>query len=138
MVIVEIVVDLRYTIFIAMVLVIALSSAMLGIELFKDALINYDEIRILNPDFDKVSYTWYDILINSISLAFLADNTVIEEFTTLTDFLKYDDIENHPELKLNLERLSVFYYLIQILFIVVIFFYIIILLNFVIAVMSDT
>lgn len=68
-----------------MVMIIALSSAILGIELFKESLINNDLIRQLNPEFEAVHYTWLDILINSISLAFLADNSTIMEYTSFLE-----------------------------------------------------
>eukprot|EP00801_Mesodinium_rubrum_P000195 Mrub_00195.p1 GENE.Mrub_00195~~Mrub_00195.p1 ORF type:complete len:1363 (-),score=154.37 Mrub_00195:189-3848(-) len=137
-VIIEIIKDLGYTMFIALVMVIALTMAMFGIELFKASLLNMTELQTLDPDSDYDFMPLVDILINTISLAFLADNSNIEGYKNIIGLLKHDNIDSYPDLKASIKQLEIFSYLIDILYLIVIFFYIIILLNFVIAVMSDT
>jgi len=51
-VIIQIIKDLGYTMFIALVMVIALSSAMYGIELFKESMLDLDQLYSLDPTGD--------------------------------------------------------------------------------------
>lgn len=64
--------------FIALVMVVALTMSMFGIELFKASLLNISDLTALDPDTDYDFMPMVDILINTISLAFLADNSNIE------------------------------------------------------------
>lgn len=124
--------------FIALVMVVALTMSMFGIELFKASLLNISDLTALDPDTDYDFMPMVDIFINTISLAFLADNSNIEGYKHIIGLLKHDNIDSYPDLKASIIKLEIFSYLIDTLYLVVIFFYIIILLNFVIAVMSDT
>lgn len=93
-VIIEIIKDLGYTMFIALVMVIALTMAMFGIELFKASLLNMTELQTLDPDSDYDFMPLVDILINTISLAFLADNSNIEGYKNIIGLLKHDNIDS--------------------------------------------
>lgn len=64
--------------FIAVVMLIALTSALYGIELFKYSLINTDLLNQMDPDYELELLPFIDIIINTISLAFLADNSTVE------------------------------------------------------------
>jgi hypothetical protein len=76
----------------------------------------------LDPTGDYELLPIVDILINTISLAFLADNSTMESYKNITALLKHDNIDNFPNLKNSIEELSIFTYLIDILFLIVIFF----------------
>jgi len=108
--------------FIALVMIIALTCAMYGIELFKYSLLDLDELSKLSPDTDFEFLPFVDIMINTISLAFLADNSTIESYKKITGLLSNSKIDEFPELKSRIEKLEIFSYLIDILFLIVIFF----------------
>jgi len=124
--------------FIALVMVIALTMAMYGIELFKYSLIDMSDLIAIDADTDWELVPFVDILINTISMAFMGETATIESYKSIIALLKHDDIDTYPNLKSSIKHLKIFAYLIDVLYLIVIFFYIIILLNFVIAVMSDT
>lgn len=108
--------------FIALVMVIALTSAMYGIELFKVSMLDYNQIALLDSDGEHPVLPLVDLLINTISLAFLADNSTFESYKNITALLKHDNIDNFPDLKKSIEEIKIFDYLIKILFLIVIFF----------------
>ena len=85
-------------------------------------------------------YSMIKIVLNIISLAFLADDSLLIRYREFIAALGEDDINDskYSSLKDGLMRLQIFENVLSVMMIIVIFFYIIILLNFVIAVMGDT
>lgn len=93
---------------IALVMIIALTCAMYGIELFKESLLDVEELHKLSPDTDFEFLGFVDILINTISLAFLADNSTIEAYKKITALLSHSNIHQFPDLKSRIEQLEIF------------------------------
>lgn len=93
-VIIEIIKDLGYTMFIAIVMVTALSFAMYGIELYKYSYLNMAELESLDPGTDYSLLTFVDIFIKTCSLAFLANSSTIDSFKNITALLNHSDIDN--------------------------------------------
>jgi len=90
---IEIIGDLAHTMFIASVMVVALTFSMYGIELFKRSLLDHDLLAQIDPSIDEYS-EFIDIFINTISLAFLARNDTIVSYLDLLHLLNNENIDN--------------------------------------------
>lgn len=80
--------------FIAIVMVTALSFAMFGIEMYKFSFLDMTDLAALDPDTDYSLLSFIDIFINTCSLAFLADSTSVNSFKQIIALLNHSDIDN--------------------------------------------
>lgn len=103
----EILKDLGATMFIAIVNIVALTFSFYGIELFKLSLINWNEVSQLDGNIETGTLSFYQLLLDTISLAFLGDGNSIENLFNLVSLLDNPDIVNFPDLKKSIEKLSI-------------------------------